>query len=506
MEFAEIFAALKITNEKRCTEVAPVKDIRAIAQRICKYSAGKVILNGHYDTRQEQHDEGAPASAQASFVDPDESYPAPLGPDAYFGIAGRFVKLVEPHTEADPSFLLILFLVYAGDILGRNAYVWAGGDRHHSNLYVCAVGPTSGGRKGSATGPVEMFFGGIDDEWVKSIQSGLSFGEGLIWCVRDPIFQREKMKGEKGTAEKYEQVCVDEGVADKRLLVRQSEFFGALQVMKRQGNTLSPILRDAWDRDNLKTMTKNSPANATNAHISIVGNITKEELLRGMLCDEMDNGFANRFLWACSRRSKALPEGGKLWKVKDSPELAALRADFNRIHGTVSGPVVRDPEAADIWGRDDVPGVGMYAELTRERQGLFGLATARAAPIVLRLSLVYALLDGSTTIRREHLDAAYEVWRYCEESAHYIFGDTLSDAVADTILKALRGEPLGLTRTDISRLFAKNKSKPEIDNAIKLLQNKKLVRDEEIETKGRPAHRLFAMAKEGSSADPTLIS
>ncbi len=91
--------------------------------------------------------------------------------------------------------------------------------------------------------------------------------------------------------------------------------------------------------------------------------------------------------------------------MKDSSELAELRADFNRIHGVVSGPVARDPEAADIWGRDDVPGIGMYAELTRERHGLFGLATARAAPIVLRLSLIYALLDGSDTIRREHLDA-----------------------------------------------------------------------------------------------------
>jgi len=30
----------------------------------------------------------------------------------------------------------------------------------------------------------------------------------------------------------------DPGVADKRLLVRQSEFFGALQAMRRQGNTL----------------------------------------------------------------------------------------------------------------------------------------------------------------------------------------------------------------------------------------------------------------------------
>src|SRR5262249_52436274 len=36
-------------------------------------------------------------------------YPSPLGEDAYYGIAGRFVRLVEPHTEADASFMLVQF-------------------------------------------------------------------------------------------------------------------------------------------------------------------------------------------------------------------------------------------------------------------------------------------------------------------------------------------------------------------------------------------------------------
>src|SRR5436305_11332812 len=40
---------------------------------------------------------------------------------------------------------------------------------------------------------------------------------------------------------------VDRGVEDKRLLFSQGEFYGALQGMKRQGNTLSSQLRLAWD-------------------------------------------------------------------------------------------------------------------------------------------------------------------------------------------------------------------------------------------------------------------
>jgi hypothetical protein len=100
-------------------------------------------------------------------------YPSPLGPEAYYGVAGEFVRLVEPHSEADSNFTLIQFLVYAGNLLGRKAYVQAGGDRHYTKLFVCGVGPTSTGRKGSATGPVQIFFQEVDEAWVRSIQSGV---------------------------------------------------------------------------------------------------------------------------------------------------------------------------------------------------------------------------------------------------------------------------------------------------------------------------------------------
>ena len=160
--------------------------------------------------------------------------------------------------------------MYAGNLLGRTAYIHAGGDRHYTNLFVCGVGPTSTGRKGSATGPVRMFFEQVDPTWVQCIQSGLSSGEGLIWSVRDPSYQREKLSRRSS---EYANVAVDDGISDKRLLIQQSEFYGALQVMRRQGNTLSPTIRDAWDRGDLNSMVKNSPARASDAHISIVGNI-----------------------------------------------------------------------------------------------------------------------------------------------------------------------------------------------------------------------------------------
>ena len=418
-------------------------------------------------------------------------YPAPLGEDAYYGIAGRFVDLVEPHTEADPSFMLIQFLGYAGNIVGRRAYVWAGADKHYSNTFICGVGPTSSGRKGSAAGPAQLFFKDIDEDWVRSIQSGLSSGEGLIWCVRDPIYRREKVSQGKGKPAEYEDVLVDPGVEDKRLLVQQSEFFGALQAMRRQGNNLSPTMRDAFDKGHLNSMVKNSPAKATDAHVTIVGNITKEELLRGMLVDEMDNGFANRFLWVCSRRSKCLPEGGRMWEIIQGEPFRRLQGDLNRIHYKIEGAVRRDGEAADIWGYDDRPDTGVYRELTQERHGMYGACTARAAAITLRVSLIYALLDGANEIRKEHLMAALEVWRYCDDSAKYIFGDALGDPTADEILRALRAAPPGMTRTEINALFDRHKSMSELSRALLVLHNRGLIRFELQRTKGRPVEKWF---------------
>jgi hypothetical protein len=104
----------------------------------------------------------------------------------------------------------------------------------------------------------------------------------------------------------YQEVLADEGVHDKRLMVYAPEFAAVLKVAGRDGNTLSATIRQAWDTGILRIMTKNNPAVATEAHISIVGHITKAELLRHLDATEKANGLANRFLWVCVKRSKLL--------------------------------------------------------------------------------------------------------------------------------------------------------------------------------------------------------
>ena len=106
----------------------------------------------------------------------------------------------------------------------------------------------------------------VDDTW--AVASGLSSGEGLINNVRDA---REETNPKTGKTE-----VVDAGVADKRLLVVETEWATVLTRIARDGNSLSAVVRDAWDHGNLSTLTKHDPLKATGAHVSIIGHVTPD--------------------------------------------------------------------------------------------------------------------------------------------------------------------------------------------------------------------------------------
>ena len=127
----------------------------------------------------------------------------------------------------------------------------------------------------------------------------------------------------------------------------------------------------------------------------------------------------------------------------------------------------------------------MYSTLTAEREGLFGAITARGAPQVIRLALIYALLDRAREIDVVHVKAAVAVWNYCDASARHIFGDTIGDDVADTILRALKASGEGLSRTTLGELFGGHLGKRRLDVALKLLVEKGRAYPRTLPTKGR---------------------
>ncbi|MGI9509828.1 MAG: DUF3987 domain-containing protein [Geminicoccaceae bacterium] len=291
--------------------------------------------------------------------------------------------------------------------------------------------------------------------------------------MRDPIESKKPDKGDD-----IETGSLDPGVEDKRLFVQEGEFASVLQVMARNGNTLSPVIRDAWDQGNLGFLTKNTPLKATGAHISIVTHVTDEELNRNLDRTETANGFANRFLFVCAARSKCLPDGG------NEIEWEGLMDRFASIveQAKQVGRMRRSESARALWHE-------VYPKLSEGRSGLMGAVTGRAEAQVLRLSMIYSLADGSDVIDLEHLEAALEVWRYCEDSACYVFGDKRGDPTVDRIMQALIRAPNGLTKTEISNEFGRHAKAAEIDRALDDLAARHLVWPESIAGGGRSTTR-----------------
>jgi hypothetical protein len=374
---------------------------------------------------------------------------------AYYGLAGEVARSIEPHSEADPVAILLHFLAAFGNAVGISPHYQVEGDKHRAKLFIVTSGATSKGRKGTALGRIRQLMEIADPDWERdNIQSGLSSGEGVIFHVRDPISKL----GKDGMIEQ-----IDAGVADKRLMLVTEEFAGALRVMERAGNTLSPVLRDAWGTSKLQTLTKNSPIKATDPHISIIAHVTDDELRAALTRIEMANGFANRFLFARVRRSKLLPHGGHLdfATLQGLGEQVAERVRQARTLGRIT---MKDA-AAEAWEEN-------YPSLSGDRAGLLGAVLGRAEAQVIRIALIYALLDNAEQIDLPHLRAALAVWGFCEDSATQVWGDMLGDDVADTILATLKTTGMaGLGRTEISNLFSRHVPSARITMVLQNLQS-----------------------------------
>jgi hypothetical protein len=407
----------------------------------------------------------------------DPGWPEPTNA-ALYGLAGEVVTRLIPNTEADQAALLLQFLVSFGNAVGRGPHFLVEGTKHYSNLFIVLAGQTAKARKGTSADRIRQLFEAADPEWAeRCVRGGISSGEGIIWAIRDPIYAMKK----------GELQCTDAGVDDKRLLLDEREYQQALTVMTRPGNTVSRIIRDAWDgREHIESLTKNSPAHVTAPMISIVSHITIEELREALDRTAMANGYANRFLFACVRRGQLLPHGGDATDTAVrylGPKITAALATARRLER-----IAMASPAAERWKE-------IYATLSVEQPGLLGAITARAEAQTLRLALVYALIDGVGEIDVAHLEAALAVWRYSEASTKLIFGDTVGDPLADEILRALRSCFItGMTRSELVLMFRNSPHRAgNIGAALNRLLQLGKVRNEQSATGGRPVERWFAL-------------
>ena len=391
------------------------------------------------------------ASEIAEALEPDPEEPEPDEPErwpdppaeaVYHGVAGDLVRAVADGTEADPIALLGTFLAIFGALAGHGRYLYQG-SAQSANLYIVLVGETGRGRKGTAFSIGRAVFDAALPDWETILVPGLGSGEGLIG----------HLKRSEGT--------------EHRALVLETELGRLLSVMAREGSTLSPTLRDAWDGVPLGRFLAREGSIVTRHHVGCLAHVTPVELRAKLTDTDAANGFGNRFLWPAVRRTRLVP-----FPVSPGEAITPFIEPLHRaiIEAQTPAELHFSAAGADRWE-------GLYADLaSRTRYGLAGALTGRAEAQLARLALVYALLDRSTAVEPVHLDAAAAFWDYSERSVRHLFGESTGNRLADWVLGHLRREgPPWPTRYELRKESGQHDAS-RLAEALELLVGLRLVR------------------------------
>jgi hypothetical protein len=387
------------------------------------------------------------------------------------GVVGDLLRRVELETEADPVAIATTFLATLGNVIGRGPHAVVDGTRHGLNLFVSIVGGTSEGRKGTSMGIIRRIMRDVDADWVRWCRTpNLVSGEGLIDRVRDDVY---RMAIDKKTGQP-ENVLVEPGVEDKRLLCEIQELAGTMRAGRSERSTLLQTMREAWDGCDLATMSKNSRRTATEPHVSIVSHITPEELSKLQTAADVFGGSWNRFLWIASKRARLRPHGGDFECMGDVQE----RVRSVVAHARNVGRMRRTPAADRLWEAE------YFRRAEIRTGGVVGAILGRAEPQLLRLSMLAALAREQDVVDAQDLAAAVALWQYADETVRMLFAGG-EDPLVARVIEAIRAAP-GISRSALHRATAKTMPAARFVALLEQAAAMGIVSPERVETAGRP--------------------
>jgi hypothetical protein len=373
-----------------------------------------------------------------------------LEKDAEYGFIGKMLDVIAPHTESSPVSLVSQFVALFGNVVGHSPYIMVENNKERCKVFLCLVGRSSKGRKGTSLNHVKDLVFSATDEWYqKNIVKGVNSAEGLIARLNRS--------------------------SHKNALIYEPEFSRLLSTFKRSGNTASAIIRDAFDTDCL-CITRNEELFVDGVHISVIGHITEDELRRTLDSVDVWNGFANRFAFCYTNRVRLLPGGGHI----DPERLKQLKHELRDIieYASEVREIKRSPEAEELWEK-------IYYEVSVESVGILDAVLSRSEIIITRLACIYALLDRTDVIRPEHLNAAYALWRYFQKSSIYLFGGADPESMKDVVCKLIYDHADGISKTDINKEFSGHANNKRLNSVLDELVAEGLIILENLPTKGR---------------------
>jgi hypothetical protein len=395
------------------------------------------------------------------------------------GPVGRYLDLIEGHTEAGAAAVGGMLLAELGTLIGRRAGVRIGEIEHHANVFELVVGETSTGAKGTADLMARRFVNHVDRNFfLRHAIGGFGSGEALIAAIADPKDGEDR-------------------VVEKRRCIIENEFSALLRVARRETTILSDVIRQGFDYQPIRHSTKTGgDLIATGHHLAVIGSITPAEFRN--LTGEVDfeNGWLNRYLFVPAVMNELLPFGGRV----DAERVSAIAADVVAaldaledelaVNGVHRWYVIAEGTAVgDLWGpwyRSVRHGSG---------RGVVKALTRRQVVHAARLMVILAVLDQAGELRPEHFHAATAWTDLSVETARRLFQSVVTGQ-AGRLLDAIRavGEE-GLSHADQSAVFHRNLKSDDLEQLRRSLIDDDHIMDFAVSTGGRPKTISVAVTK-----------
>ena len=440
------------------------------------------VLGIHYDRPVPDAVGWADVLADASLA------PAPPSAEAFTGPLGELTRAIAPHVPWDPVAFHTQALVALGNYLGYVPHVADGASCRRANMFLAVIGGTASG-KGSSWAFVDWLLSRLDLPWrTDRIITAVGSGEGLLSKITDPVFTLNP---------RGEEVVAIEGSPDKRVLYVEEELGALFNKMVTQ-ESVEKMITKAWDSGALETATKKESMRCARPHVSIIGHITPDELFDRLDKRLLDNGFSNRWLYMLIKRTAVVP------RPRAPQELPQVVAAAERVVAAVrdaaenfTGEVALTAEAAALFDET-------YEVLSSQRlTGAVGKQSARWAPQMFKLALVFAALSGEGRISVDDLAAARAMWAYAHRSASAFLSGMTGNEYADRLLAMWRETDFAdLTLTDIDDMFSKHMSAHKRAKMLERLARDGLITRASVSSSrgGRPATVIRFAGVHGQTA------
>lgn len=394
-------------------------------------------------------------------------FPAPAASAAFDGLLGECVAAIAPGTDASTVGLLGSLLAFCGALVPAQA-------RFHriqtTSPFIALVGESSVGRKGTAMMRArDAVASAIEPMYVnRVILDGLNSGEGLVTTLH---YKREAFPHEPTVG-----------------LVFEEEYAALLASRSREGSTLDPKMRAAFDGGPLSNRRSGETKQILPPYwLPALIAITPDELRRRLEAGALQSGSANRWLYLPVRKRDITP-------TNDDPTLPAkLRRDLTAARrwalDTMRTLAVEPAVTTALGEYDDfLPGVshGASRDLTR-----------RLGVIAFRVALVHAAVERSSTVTKGHLGRAMALTEYAREGIPWVFGEVVGSPDADLLLRNLL-ESGRLTKNAITRGIVRDpiRQQAAIDELVRL--GRATVVTTRPERGGRPRTELVPTTQTGS--------